>query len=236
MVKIIAHRGASGLVEHENTLESFEKAIEIGADMVEFDVRQTKDGILVVSHDKNFADTPVSWQTYEDMEKEAKIRGFHIPQLKEVLKMCHGNIFMDIEVKEHGFEKKLLKTLAKYADKDEYSIKSFNDKVPYTIKTRDPEIVVGLLIGTSKANIKRRVNELFPVRRLKKCKADFISPHYELLHFGFIRRMKKAGYPVFVWTVNEEKQIKKLLKKDIDGLITDRPDIAIEYSKQIFKL
>ena len=236
MIKIIAHRGASGLVEHENTLESFEKAIEIGADMVEFDVRETKDGVLVVSHDKNFADTPVSWQTYEDMEREAKIRGFHIPQLKEVLEMCHGRIFMDIEVKEHGFEKKLLKTLNECVDKNEYSIKSFNDKVPYTIKKYNPDIVVGLLIGTSKANLKRRVNELFPIRRLKKCKADFVSPHFNLLHVGFIKRMKTEGYPVYVWTVNDEKLIKKLLKSDIDGLITDRPDIAIDYSKELFKL
>ena len=45
--------------------------------------------------------------------------------------------------------------------------------------------------------------------------------------------MKKAGYPVLVWTVNDEKIMKKLLKADIEGLITDRPDIAIELSKSI---
>ena len=233
MVKIVAHRGASGLVEHENTLESFEKAIEIGSDMVEFDVRETKDGVLIVTHDKNFNDSPVSWQTYDAMEEVAKSKGFHIPRLSEVLEVCHGRIFMDIEIKEHGFEKKLLKTLDKYVTTDEYTIKSFNDKVPYTIKLHRPDITVGLLIGQTNGNLKRRVNELFPVRRLKKCKADFVSPHYELFHLGFIKRMKKAGYPVLVWTVNDEKIMKKLLKADIEGLITDRPDIAIELSKSI---
>ena len=177
MVKIVAHRGASGLVEHENTLESFEKAIEIGADMVEFDVRETKDGVLVVTHDKNFADAPVSWQTYEAMEEIAQTKGFHIPRFSEVLEICHNRIFMDIEVKEHGFEKKLLKTLDKYVTTDEYTVKSFNDKVPYTIKKHRPDITVGLLIGQTNGNLKRKVNELFPVRRLKKCKADFVSPY-----------------------------------------------------------
>ena len=63
MIKVIAHRGASGMVGQDNTLESFQKAIEIGADMVEFDVRQTKDKVLIVHHDKNFADTPIAWRS-----------------------------------------------------------------------------------------------------------------------------------------------------------------------------
>ena len=96
MKKIIAHRGASGIVDVENTLESFEKAIEVGSDMVEFDVRKTKDNILVVYHDKNFADQPVSWYTYEEMEAVAKKQGFHIPLLVEVLELCNNRIYMDI--------------------------------------------------------------------------------------------------------------------------------------------
>lgn len=228
MIKIVAHRGASGLVGRDNTLESFQKAIEIKADMVEFDVRQTKDKVLVVHHDKNFADTPIAWQTYSNIEKEASQRGFHVPLFSEVLEMCHGRIFMDIEIKEHGFEKKVLKELNKYADISEYTIKSFNDKVSYTMKKLNPDIVTGLLVGGENAKLKKSLNSIFPVRRLKACKADFVSPYYRCLRLGFIRRMKKAGYPVLVWTVNDRKLMKKLLTKDIEALITDRPDIAME--------
>ena len=235
MVKVIAHRGASGLVGHDNTIESFSKAIELGADMVEFDVRQTKDKTLIVYHDKNFADTPIAWQTYSNIEKEAASRGFHIPLFREVLELCHGKIFMDIEVKEHGFEKKLVRELRKYADTSEYSIKSFVDKVPYAIKKIDPEIETGLLVGGENAKLKKSINSIFPVRRLKACKADFVSPYYRCLRLGFIRRMKKAGYPVYVWTVNDKKMIKKLLKKDIAAIITDRPDIALEKREAILE-
>ena len=67
MTKVIAHRGASYLAGIDNTIESFQLAIDIGADMVEFDVRSTKDNVLVVIHDSTFADTPISWQTYETL-------------------------------------------------------------------------------------------------------------------------------------------------------------------------
>ena len=231
MVKVIAHRGASGLVGQDNTIESFGKAIEIGADMVEFDVRQTKDKVLIVYHDKNFADTPIAWQTYSNIEKEAANRGFHVPLFREVLELCHGKIFMDIEVKEHGYEKKLVRELKKYADTSEYSVKSFVDKVPYAIKKIDPGIETGLLVGGENAKLKKSLNSIFPARRLKACKADFVSPYYRCLRLGFIRRMKKAGYPVYVWTVNDRKMIKKLLSKNITAIITDRPDIALELRK-----
>ena len=228
MIKIVAHRGASGQPGVENTLESFQKAIELGVDMVEYDVRKTKDNVLVVYHDKNFADQPVSWYTYEEMEKEAKNRGFHVPLFVEVLELCNGKVFMDIEIKETGFENRVVKLLHKYADYDWYSVKSFKDAVSYKIKDIDPKITTGLLLGYEKADVRRRVNELFPVRRLRACRADFVSPYFLLLRYGFEARMKKAGYPIYVWTVNAPEIIDDMLTRDIAGIITDNPVYALE--------
>ncbi len=228
MVKIIAHRGASGLVERENTLESFEKAIEINADMVEFDVRKTKDNKLVVCHDNILADLPVKLTEYELLEREAELQGYHLPLLSEVLLLCKGRIFMDIEVKEHGFENRLIKELDKYVGPDEYSIKSFDDRVSYSVKLINPKIQTGLLLGISRGDSRRRLSEIFPIRRLKKCKADFVSPYHGLIRLGFVRRAHRYNYPVYVWTLNRKKRIMKFLKKGVDGIITDRPDNAIE--------
>ncbi len=228
MVKVIAHRGASGLVDQENTLESFEKAIEIKADMVEFDVRKTKDNKLVVCHDNILADLPIKLTDYALLEKEANYAGYHLPILKEVLMLCKGRIYMDIEVKEHGFENRLLKELDQYVGPDEYSIKSFDDRVSYTVKLINPSITTGLLLGRSRGDIRRRLTEVFPVRRLKACKADFVSPHSSLLILNYVRRLHRRNYPVYVWTLNKKKRIMKYLKKGVDGIITDRPDNAIE--------
>ena len=226
MTNVVAHRGASGLVSFENTLDSFEKAIEVGSDMVEFDVRKTKDNVLVVFHDRIFADMPINLATYSELENEASVRGFHLPTFSEVLQLCHNRIFMDIEVKDHGYEKRLVHELHKYASVNEYWVKSFDDRVSFCVKEIDNRIQTGLLLGKAKAKFRRRMTELFPLRRLKACKADFVSPNFRLLHFGFLMRMRLYRYPVYVWTVNDEAMMKKLYDKKVDGIISDRQDLV----------
>ena len=126
----------------------------------------------------------------------------------------------NIEIKETGFEHKVVKFLHKYADYDDYSVKSFKDAVPFKIKELDPKITTGLLLGYDKPDLRRRYNELFPIRRLRACHADFVSPSYELMHFSFVKRMKKYHYPVYIWTVNEPELINKMLELKPAGIIT----------------
>ena len=237
MTKIIAHRGSYGPSGTENTLESFDKAIKLGVDMVEFDVRRTHDGEMVVFHDKKMKDMVIEKTDYAVLEETAQASGFHLPLFAEVLMLCHKRVFMDIEIKEHGFEKQVVDALHELADISEYSVKSFDDNVPYTIKKLDKNITVGLLLGCHDSDFKKRINEVFPWRRVKACKADFVSPYYLLIQFGFLARMRRAHIPVYVWTVNEKKRIGYYMLKNIDGIITDRPDIAMELrEKRIFKL
>ena len=228
MTKVIAHRGASYLAGIDNTIESFQLAIDIGADMVEFDVRSTKDNVLVVIHDSTFADTPSSWQTYETPEKEAAERGFHIPTMKEVILLCHENkIRMDIEIKEGGFESKVVKMCTKYLDYSEYTIKSFKEKVVYRIKKLDSNIKTGLLLGSRKIKLWQRLEESFPIGKIIRCKCDFVSPNEWLATRGFIFRMKMIKMPVYVWTVNKSSRMKKFLRLGVDGIITDKPDAGL---------
>ena len=231
MSKIIAHRGASFLSGEDNTLKSFELAIELGADMVEFDVRKTKDNVLIAFHDKNLNDLPVSLHDYATLEKEANQKGFHIPQLKEVLNLCHGKIRMDIEIKESGYEAKVVGLCTELLDYNEYTIKSFKEKVIYKVKNLDSNITTGLLLGVKKAGFTKRISEYFPFVRLFRCKCDFVSPNELLATKDFLFRMKLAHYPVYVWTVNNEKGIKKFLKRKVEGIITDKPDVALELLK-----
>lgn len=226
MVEVIAHRGASAITKFENSMEAFEVAIKLNADMVEFDVRQTRDKELIVFHDSIFNDAPIEYQTLKEIEDAAENIGFHIPLFEEVLKLCHGKIKMDIEFKETGFEKKAVELLHKNSSYDEYSIKSFFDKVPYKIKKIDPNITTGLLVGRRHLKLRDKLIDYFPGRRLKKCKVDFISPHFSFLTPGFRFRMKKEGYKIYAWTVNDERRMKKLLNR-VDGIITDRPDLGV---------
>jgi glycerophosphoryl diester phosphodiesterase len=226
---IVAHRGASSLAR-ENTIESFKKAIGIGVDMIEFDVRRTRDQALIVHHDELMEGKPVKELTYDEISKMAKGHGFSTPTLEEVLKHTSGKVKLDVEIKEEGYEKEIVELLLKYFKKDQFVITSFYDSCIRKIKDDYPDTKTGLILGISKAKnpILTRFSEFFPHKRCREAKADFLAPHWRLLWFGFLDRAKKENKPVFVWTVNDQRKIWKMLHDErIDAIITDKPDLAV---------
>ena len=100
---IMAHRGASAY-ERENTLRAFERAIELGADVVEFDVRKTADHVLIVHHDEKIRGRIIRELPYADVGRLAGRGGFHVPMLEEVLILARGRIGLNAELKEQGYE------------------------------------------------------------------------------------------------------------------------------------
>jgi glycerophosphoryl diester phosphodiesterase len=232
---IIAHRGVPAFAR-ENTIASFQKAIELRADMIELDVRRTKDHVLIAHHDAFMEGNPVRDLVYKEMFEMARDQGFSLPTLEEVLQWTKGKIGLDVELKEEGVEKQCVELLLKYFNKDQFIITSFHDSCVKRIKEDHPDLKVGLILGIGKPKFPTLtlLSELFPIRRYKKAKADFLVPNWELLRFGFLKRMKRKNVPVFVWTVNDEEMIRKLLQDErVDGIITDRPDLALSLRQTI---
>ena len=121
MTLVVAHRGASAIAP-ENSLEAFEKAIELGADVAELDVRRGADGVLVVSHDP--APPP------------------DVATLDEVVSVCAGRIALDVELKEPGLEEEVLRVVTG-AD---FVVTSFLPEVLAATKRLRPDVRVGLLL------------------------------------------------------------------------------------------
>ena len=226
---IIAHRGASAFAK-ENTIESFRKAIDLGADMIEIDVRRTKDHILIVHHDELIKGKRVKELTYDEIFKMARDQGFSLATFEEVLKYTSEKIKLDIELTEETYEKGVIELLSRYFKTDQYVITSFYDSCIRRIKDDHPDIKVGLILGISKTKhpIRTRFSEFFPAKRCREAKADFLVARRNLLWFGFLERAKRDNKPVFVYTVNDQKMIEKMLQDPrIDAIITDKPDLAI---------
>ncbi|NEN96454.1 MAG: glycerophosphodiester phosphodiesterase [Moorea sp. SIO1F2] len=89
--KIIAHRGASNCAK-ENTIEAYEKAIELGADFIEFDVRITKDGVLISHHDPMIANQAISQLRFAEINRIAGQQGFRVPTVEEILRLTRNKI------------------------------------------------------------------------------------------------------------------------------------------------
>ncbi|MFW6047914.1 MAG: glycerophosphodiester phosphodiesterase [Candidatus Natronoplasma sp.] len=233
--KIIAHRGASGLTEFDNSLKSFRKAVELGADMIEFDVRKTRDDVLVAFHDPEIEGKKISDLSYEELLFITEEIGFKVPKVEDVVDLSKDKIDLDIELKEEGYEERVVELVRDHLGYDDYVMKSFSDECVKSIKRYDAGVEAGLLLGLEDpdSKIKTRLSELFPKGRLNRCRADFAAPNYRLLRFFYLRRMWRLDFEVFVWTVNDVELMECLIAKGVDALITDRPDLALKVREKV---
>ncbi len=227
---IVAHRGASAYA-HENTIEAFRIAIEMNADMIETDVRRTIDGILVLHHDEHIGNRLIRELTFAEASGAAlEGGGYILPTLEETLQYVKGKIKLDLELKEAGYELGVADMAAHQLERDEFVLTSFKEPSVRIIKENRPDLTCGLLMNISlyKRPGLSIESVLSPIRRQKRCKADFLLPHWEIIKFGFLNRIRKKTRPVFVWTVNDRRMIRKLLGEEmVSGIVTDHPDIAV---------
>jgi glycerophosphoryl diester phosphodiesterase len=231
---VVAHRGASGLVRYGNTRESFEKAIEVGAPMLELDVRKTRDGAFVVYHDAHLGEAPLSGLDLATIREVSGLLGFPILAFAEALELCRGRIRVDVELKERGTAREIVAIARDLGGPDDLVFKSFHDDVVEDLREAAPEYPVGLLVGTDAGPLaaRRQLRELFPERRLLRLRPQFVSPGLPWVKLGFVRRMHALGLPVWVWTVNDVDAIRRLFRAGVDAVITDRPDLALEIARE----
>jgi glycerophosphoryl diester phosphodiesterase len=217
---VAAHRGvAAGAAE--NTIEAFANAIDVGADMVEFDVRRTSDGALIAFHDALVGETPVSALTRDGIAAAAGVRP---PLLTEVLRACAGRIRLDVELKEDGYVPEVMAVLRAGFDPAQMIVTSFLPSVIAQAKGAFPELRTGLLVGDGGplANLPARLRELYPVNLARQVRADYLAPHYRLAALGVLRRAAAAGLPCLLWTVNSPDLIRRYAGDErVAAIITD---------------
>lgn len=230
-MQIIAHRGMSKKA-HENTLNSFREAIKYYPDMIEFDVRRSADGILMVHHDKKINGIMFERMTKQQIDIHYKGLGIEIPTFEQALIFGRDNgINLDIEIKEMGYEEKVLEQVSALLESNQFVLKSFHDESVLFFKEKRPDYTVGLLLKSLKTKMQpsRTNQEFYFEKRVEMCRADFISPHYTLIKGSFLKRAQKENLPVFVWTVNERQMMESFWNlKGITALVTDQCDVARE--------
>lgn len=233
---IFAHRGASGYAP-ENTLEAFELAVSQGADGVELDVHLTRDKQLVVAHDEHLDrvsnGTGLIATTNLSELKKLLFNKTHplyekatIPTLQEVLELLlPSRLMVNIELKNsrivyEGLEQKSLELVQQMGMQDRVVFSSFNHHSMQRIKALDQSARCGLLYDCCLMD---------PLKYAKKAGMDAVHPHYlDLLHYPEdYASAGQEGIKVNVWTVNDDKDMKRVLQAGADILITNYPDRAL---------
>ena len=156
---IIAHRGDTSSAV-ENTIESFQDAVRKGADMIEFDVRRTRDGVFIAHHGQAIRRKLIKRTSWEEIEKINRRRRVAVLKLEEILKIAKGKIKLDIEIKEIGYEKEILEMVLQYLDYQDFIITSFDDFSIKRVKEKNPKVRAGLLLSIRKpkGNLVRKLS------------------------------------------------------------------------------
>ena len=220
----IGHRGAKGH-QPENTIISFQKALELHADGVEFDVHVCKSGELVVIHDFTVGRTTDGAGAVADLTlhelKKLRIDGqYEIPTLDAVLTLFDTSHFINIELKGSNTAKLVCDTIDKLVKEKqfEYSnfiVSSFQQQELATAANYNATIPLGIL---TQASVEQAL-EWAAVYN-----ATAIHPHFSLLTAENVALAREKGYQVNTWTVNETDDIERIKKLGVNAIITDFPD------------
>lgn len=213
----IGHRGARAYAV-ENTLDSFGKAIGLGVNAIEFDVRESKDGRLIICHDDNLKkifgnDITIKDATLKEL-KEAS--GDAVPTLEEALEFIDGKVAkILVELKETGYEEKTLEAVRRRKLADRVIIVSFHEEALSDVRNLDKGIETGLIYARHKD----------PVEAAVKIDAQYLVSLYRLTHSRNVEDAHKRKLKVIVWTINTKEEVRKYVAKGVDGIATDMPDI-----------
>lgn len=219
---IVAHRGGKEFF-HENTLEAFKKAVSLGVPFFELDIRKTKDNKIVCFHDPDVQKYEVNKITYKEL---LNLSGIKVPLFEDALKLTKGKISLLCEIKASGYEKEAIDLIRTYFN-DDVIVVSFFDDVLFRVHKTDAKIKTGLIIG--KRGFFNVLKDLLMFFRMYRSKAKYLMLKHNYIKFGIAKIARLLKIKVFTWTVDEPEKIAKYIKnKDIYGIITNKPQMALK--------
>lgn len=224
---VMAHRGLSADAP-ENTLYAFSDAISAGADFIELDVQQTRDGVLVVMHDSNLKRTTgvnkdiwdVDYADIQDLDAgswfDPAYANARIPTLEETLQFVDKRAKLNIEIKptKHGsdtLEQDVAELITRYQYTDACYVTSFSYGSLKKVKEANPEIRTGYLMSVA-------YGQFYSLKY-----ADAFSLNKVFVTSQVVNAAHQQGKQIFAWTVNGMSEVRSLCNLHVDSIITDDP-------------
>ena len=230
---VIAHRGASA-ARPENSLGALQKAVELGADGVEFDVQRCATGELVVFHDRTLARCTgalgeLAGTSFDDLRSlsldriDRERRGEKIPSLAEWLAAAPRGLFLNLEVKadelaDTGFAVDCANALAQAGRSDTSVLSSFHPGA-LLHAAKVGSICRGALVESGEGWRTRLALGMLS-------RPDAVHPEHVLVTAGRVAAWKRLGLAVATWTVDDPAEIRRCLDCGVDAVISNRPDVA----------
>jgi len=230
---LLGHRGAAAEAP-ANTVASFRRAMEVGADGVELDVHLTRDGQVVVIHDETVTSVTgapgrIREMTLAEIQRldagsyfGPEFAGARIPTLDEALDAVGPQAVVNIEIKgtsvaSEGLEREVARIVRAHGMGGRVIISSFNPFRLWRMRSLDPDLPRGMLHGP---NTPVYVRDLW---FLPMVQPDALHPHYSMVNAAYMKRAHQWGVRVNVWTVDDPAEARRLMELGVDSIITNDP-------------
>lgn len=211
---IIAHRGARGRLE--NTVEGFLDGVARGAEWVELDVHRTADGALAVFHDDALGGKPLArLELRQARELAERLRHIQLPVLEQVIAALPRTVGLNVEIKAAGIGPAVVAALALHNAVERTICSSFDYPTIREMAEQRTQVRTGILTDSPLSDA---------VAEIRQARAQALFLKHTLATRALVEEVKKAGFQVFVWTVNSEADLKRMLELRVDGIITDFPE------------
>ncbi len=225
------HRGASGH-QPENTLVSFQTAMAMGADGIECDIRESRDGRIMIFHDptlKRIAGRPerIDRLTFSELRKIDAGDGEQIPELKALFQKTPPDFLLNLEIKQVRPEK-LLDLIYRHNAQYRVLISSFYSEILIKIRSLDSAIRLGYLVDRNSSTVPCEGNvpcedaDLF--KKANTMKAQSLHFSKRLITEDRIARVHREGFLIYAYTIDAPNQMSRFMKMGMDGLFTNYPD------------
>lgn len=215
---VIAHRGDPSR-SIENSLESFRLALSVPVDMIELDIRKSRDNVLFVMHDERTgrtcgSDIDLERSLAEDITKVRLRNGEAVPTLQDVLGLVAGRAGLNLEIKSEGAGALTAAHLVGSGYRGEVLLSSFKEREVLDARRVAPDLPVsGIFDAFSPADIRTYRNMGYGV----------ISLNRKTVTRGLIDALHQQGIKVYVWTVDSEEEMTKLAGWRVDGMYSNTP-------------
>ncbi len=235
---VTAHRGAS-YAAPENTLSSFSLAMEDGADFIELDVRQTKDGEIVVMHDENVkrtcgVDKKVGNMTLDEIKSlsagkkfSKKFKDEKVPTLKEALLLIGDSAVVNVELKpaktDTDLVEKVIDIIYECGQEDNVVIASTSSKALMKTKELDDSFKTVYIMQLAYGNF------------YDMDFVDIYSVKYTFVNYEMVKKVHRMGKEIYVWTVDDREVVEQMLYKNVDNIITNNPKFVRETESSLYE-
>lgn len=212
----IAHRGFTRRFP-DNTLEAFQAAIELGVDGIECDVQETEDNCLVVFHEAELLGTEIGRLTAAQIQQVRLEGKYKIPTLPETIGLCRKRVRLILDLKQVRSPDRFLQLTRASVEPDDIGLALADQNLALRLSNLAPEYRRGIIVDDPGED---------PVKILESCRCDIIGVAYPYVTEEMVTSVHRKGCFVFVWGCGRREEIKAVLKLEIDGLVSDVPDLV----------